>query len=176
MTSAYVWTQYGLINMFVLTRVRHTGQHSERMCTNSKTVQDRHFLALPASDDKTTKLSRNARNQLPSSVASHPRRTDIRSLQFYRTVKTEYHTRNHSCLDSSIVLNQKIIKGTSFRGAYTTCTPPPPNVVFPLLILFYTRNMEKVQTVNEHEEKLTHSMTFRCKPALLNTLACFLLT
>ena len=107
MTTAYVSRQYGLINMFVLTR--YTEQHSDRMCTDSKTVKESIFLDLPTIEDKTTKLSRNFGNQLPSSVAYHPRRTDFRLLQFYWIVKTEYHTRNHFCLDSSIVRGQNKI-------------------------------------------------------------------
>lgn len=88
MTSAYVSTQYGLTNMFVL--IRHAGQHSQRMCTESKTVKDSIFLDL-------------------ISVASHPRRTDVRSLEFDRIVKTEYDMGNHFCLDFPIVRGQNKI-------------------------------------------------------------------
>jgi hypothetical protein len=127
MTSAYVSTQYGLINRFVLKR--HTGQHSERMCTDNKTVKDSIFSDLPTTEDKTTKLSRNVGNQLPMSVAYHPRRTDFRSLQVYRIVKTEYHgIISVWTPPSSAVKTRLIIKDTSFRGTYATCPPPKRSV------------------------------------------------
>jgi hypothetical protein len=107
MTSAYVSTQYGLINMFVL--IRQTGQHSQRMFPYSKTVKDIIYLDLPIIKDKTTKLSRNVGKQLSSSVAYDPRRTDFISLKFYRIVKMEYHMRNRFYLDYSIVRGQNKI-------------------------------------------------------------------
>ena len=88
MTSAYVSTQYRLTNMFVL--IRRTGQHSQRMCTENKTVKDSIFFDF-------------------SSVASHPRRTDVRSLEFDRILKTEYHMGNHFRLDTPIVRGQNKI-------------------------------------------------------------------
>jgi hypothetical protein len=45
------------INLLEL--VRHTGQHSEWMCTDSKTVKDSIFLDLTTIEDRTTQLSRN---------------------------------------------------------------------------------------------------------------------
>jgi len=46
------------INLLVL--VRHTGQHSEWMCTDSKTVKDSIFLDLTTIEERTTKLLRSS--------------------------------------------------------------------------------------------------------------------